>query len=241
MPRLRTLVIGTGLAAIPALYIRSRVLSLERDYPSLSPESTSTVELRTPRAPGLRTAYTDVYATRIPLAALRRSLQVGDERAPLEELWPRAFFQTRTMRLEAKIAGLGAEGDLGAQGFTVGQRLVAGVMRVLRAPGPGTPLIVEWEMPPHVVRFFETIAAWGYPWRMMKGGRHEWSVGPMTTLSGEGEDMVEVRFAAAHDYRVVEGEKEPGKIIPQWVMRAHRAYARYLLDEAAKEIRQTKV
>ena len=55
---------------------------------------------------------------------------------------------------------------------------------------------------------------------------------------GEAEDMVEVRYATTHDYRIVSGEKGPGKIIPQWVVRGHRAYARYLLDEAARGIRE---
>lgn len=71
----------------------------------------------------------------------------------------------------------------------------------------------------------------------MEGGRHEWSVGPVSRLPEETEDMVEVRFAAAHDFKVVDGEKGEGKMLPNWVGRVHRAYARLLLDEAAKEIR----
>ncbi|EKM55655.1 uncharacterized protein PHACADRAFT_256436, partial [Phanerochaete carnosa HHB-10118-sp] len=225
---------------MPALYIRSRILALERDYPLLPPEDTSTPELRTPKTPDLRTAYVDVYATRVPLGAmcrLRRPDAIG--RTPLEEMWPRAFFLSPTMKLEAKLIGFGDEGDLGEQGFNQGQRLLANVMHVVRAPtAKYVPLLVEWENPPHVVRFFEKLAAWGYPWRLMEGGRHEWSIGPLSQYPGEDETMVEVRFAVAHDYKIIKGEKEPGKVVPQWVLRAHRAYARYLLDEAAREIRK---
>jgi len=240
MPRLRTLVIGTGLAALPAIYIRSRILALERDYPPLQPESTTTPELRTPKTPDLRTPYVDVYTTRLPLGALCRSRRPNATgRTPLEETWPRAFFQSPTVRLEAKLAGFGIEGDLGEQGFSQGQRLLANVMHVLRAPtAKHVPLLVEWENPPQIIRFFEKIAAWGYPWRLMEGGRHEWSIGELSQFPGEDELMVEVRLATAHDYKIVEGEKEPGKTVPQWVLRAHRAYARFLLDEAAKEIRK---
>ncbi|KIP09281.1 hypothetical protein PHLGIDRAFT_48797, partial [Phlebiopsis gigantea 11061_1 CR5-6] len=216
------------------LYVRSRVLSLERAYPPLPSETTSTPELRTPTAPGTRTAYVDAYGARVPLSALRRSADRKDAQIPLEELWPKAFLRTDTMKLEAKIVGKGSQGDLGEQGFYPGQPLVGGALQTRRPPARGSPLLVSWDNPPYVVRFFERLAAWGYPWRMMEGGRHEWSIGQVGRLPGESEDMVEVRFSAAHDYKIIEGEAGEGKIIPQWVLRGHRAYARLLLDEAVR-------
>ena len=238
MLRLRTVVIASGIASIPILYVRSRVLSLEHAYPPLPSETTTTSELRTPTAPGTRTAYTDVYGTRVPLSALRGS-SASDSKyreAPLEEVWAKAFLQSRLMKLEASIVGYGTPGDLGEQGFKPEQKLVAGMMNVLHVPTRGQPLLIRWDVPLHIIGFFERLAGWGYPWRMMEGGRHEWSVGQVGRLPGEKEDMVEVRFAAAHDYRIVEGETGEGKIIPAWVVRAHRAYARLLLDVAVKEI-----
>lgn len=236
MLRLRTLAIASGAVSFPILYLRSRVLHLEQAYPPLPVETTSTPELRTSKTPGVRTAYVDVYGARVPAAALRRSCG-AEEHLPLEELWPKVFLRSRLMKLEAKLAGGGSTGDLGEHGFHPRQKLLAGIMRVVRTPAKGTPLLVDWEMPVHLARFFERLAAWGYPWRLMEGGRHEWSVGHASTLPGESEEMVEVRFSAAHDYRVVEGEKGEGKVIPQWVVRAHRAYSRALLDQAVEEVK----
>lgn len=237
--RLRTLLFATALAAPPTLYVRSKLLYLEKAYPPLRPEQSSTPDLRTPRVPGIRTAYTDVYGVRVPVNALRQTDATADgpSQLPLEELWAKAFLRSKVMKLEAFVAGFGSYGDLGEQGFKPGQRVVANLMHVLRPPSKGTPLLIEWSVPPESTRFFEKLASWGYPWRLMEGGRHEWSVGPVSRLPGETEDMVEVRFAAAHDFKVVEGEEGEGKMLPKWVGRAHRGYARLLLDEAAKEIR----
>lgn len=233
MSPLRTLLVGTGVIALLALYIRFRVLSLERDYPPLPPDSCTTLELRTPKAPGLQIGDVDVYAARVPVSALLRSSSVSEGGpAALEDAWARAFFQTPTIQLEAKCAGLGVRGEMGETGFRPGQHIMGNVMHVLRPPARGTPLLTEWNMLPSAVRFFERIAAWGYPWRLMEGGRQEWSIGPVSRLPGEAEEMVEIRYAAAQDHRIVEGEKVPGKTVPPWAARAHRAYARYLLDEA---------
>ena len=237
MAKFRSLVVASGVIALPALYIRSRVLSLERAYPPLPSETTSTSELRTPTAPGTRTAYVDAYGARVPLSTLRRSADRKDAQIPLEELWPKAFLRSETMKLESKIVGKGKRGDLGEQGFYSGQSLLNGALQVQRTPARDTALLVSWSMPSDVVQFFERLASWGYPWRMMEGGRHEWSIGPVGRLPGESEDMVEVRFSAAHDYKIVEGEAGEGKIIPQWVLRGHRVYARLLLDEAVQGLR----
>ncbi|CAG8893843.1 unnamed protein product [Penicillium nalgiovense] len=54
--------------------------------------------------------------------------------------------------------------------------------------------------------------------------------------------FVEVRFASAHDYEVVdaEGELEKQKIIPAWVLRLHRGYARFILDSAVRELQEVE-
>lgn len=124
--------------------------------------------------------------------------------------------------------------DTGEHGFKPGQSLLGGAMQVIRAPSPGVPLMVDWHMPTHITAFFERIASWGYPWRMMDGGRHEWVV-------KDAGETVEVCFAAAHDYKVVAEEGSEGKVIPHWVQRLHRAYARFLLDQAVKQIRAQAV
>lgn len=85
--------------------------------------------------------------------------------------------------------------------------------------------------------FFEKIASYGYPWRLMSGGRHEINVSkPFKTEEGQ---VVEVRFASAHDYEIVpeEGELEKQKTIPAWGKRLHRGFARLVLDSAVRELR----
>jgi hypothetical protein len=46
---------------------------------------------------------------------------------------------------------------------------------------------------------------------------------------------VDVRFAGAHDYEIVEEEGVKQKIIPGWVMRLHAGYARLILDLGVRE------
>ena len=229
------------------MYVNSQIRRLEKTYPSLSPELSSTPALRSPGIEGIRTPHVDVYSAKVPLKGLlstvshdgapqSQSAALGDSGLSLEERWAGVFMQSRAMRLEGKMAGMGklSQGALGENGFQPGRDLLSGIMRVLRAPGAGTPLLVEWRMPEHLPRFFEKLAAWGYPWRLMEGGRHEWTVG---SGGGEAGDEVEVRFASAHDYKVIAGEGGEGKVIPKWVQTLHRAYARFLLDEAVKEVR----
>lgn len=106
---------------------------------------------------------------------------------------------------------------------------------------PAEGVLFCWHMPDEPRRFFETIARWGYPWRLMSGGRHELSVSaPFIPDEDDRHDepVVEVRFATAHDYEVMseEGPPEKQKVIPAWTLRLHRAYARFLLDMAVKEM-----
>lgn len=108
-------------------------------------------------------------------------------------------------------------------------------------------LLLSWQLAPEPRLFFEKIARWGYPWRLMSGGRHEisvsepfWEKGDRDGDSeGKGEMMVEVRFASAHDYEVVpeEGGVDRQKVIPAWSARLHRAFAMVILDMAVRELR----
>ncbi|KAJ3555130.1 hypothetical protein NM688_g2746 [Phlebia brevispora] len=240
--RLRIALWTVALTGPPLLYLRSYIRRLEQKYPPLPPDLFTTLACRTPRQEGQRTPYVDVYGARVPISSLLASdKRSGRHTAPitshnepsLEELWSRSFISSRAMRLEGALVKGGPllPDDVAENGFRLGQSLLGGILHVLRTPSAGSPLLAEWHMPSHVTGFFERIAAWGYPWRLMDGGRHEWSV--QQTDDGE----VEVRFAAAHDYKVVQEEGSAGKIIPRWVLRLHRAYARFLLDEVVEQLR----
>lgn len=111
---------------------------------------------------------------------------------------------------------------------------------------PETSLLVSWQMAPQTCRFFEKLARWGYPWRMMSGGRHEMSVSAPFREPGNGNGRddgegpyVEVRFTSAHDYETIpeEGGLEEQKCIPMFMGRLHRAFARAVLDMAVRELR----
>lgn len=237
MLRLRTLILAAALAAPPALYIRSKLLSLIEAYPPLPVEQASTPGLRSPRAPGARRADTDVFSARVPVNALRHTAD-GPSQLSLEELWAKAFLQCKIFKFEATLVGFGSPGDMGEQGFGPGHDVLgAGLMHVLRPPAKGAPLLIEWSMPLRARRFFDKLAAWGSPWKLMEGGRQEWSIGSVSRLPGETEDMVEIRYACGQDYKIVVGENGEGKMVPDWFGRIHRVYARILLDETAREIR----
>lgn len=119
-----------------------------------------------------------------------------------------------------------------------------GAFSVERSPSSGSwlslsgpsALLVSWKVPDNAREFFEKIAGYGYPWRLMSGGRHEITVSK--PFKEEGRQVVEVRFASAHDYEIVseEGDLEKQKIIPAWVGRLHRGYARLVLDTAVWEL-----
>ena len=239
IPRLRTVVYAVAITGPPFLYGRSAIRQLEEKYPALSPGDASTLALRTCRDSDRHIPYVDVFGARVPITGLPLNSPDKDLAQPcLEELWARAFFNSKAVQLEGRIVGGGrlSATDLGGEGFQLGAYLLAGLMRIVRPPTVGTPLLVEWRMPAHLVGFFERIARWGYPWRLMDGGMHEWSVG---RVYGDEESLeVEVRFASAHIYKIVEEEGESRKVIPRWVQRLHRAYARFLLDRAVDEVRQ---
>lgn len=251
---------------------------LEAKYPPLPPERTTSIALRTPSKPSTqRCAYVDVYAARIPLRILERkakSLQNGRTKIScdskremeitsqdLQEAWARAVLRCRILRAQEKLLSLFNK-DNGSLNEANNDALDM-VFVVERTPAVSNNksssqldsesefgYLVSWKMAPEPRGFFEKISQYGYPWRLMSGGRHELSVSHPFPPSRTGEVastpddvtaeqcMVEVRFASAHDYEVVpaEGELEDQKTIPKWTGRLHRGYARLLLDQAVREL-----
>lgn len=224
---------------------------LEEKYPNLPASENASKALLIPaNSKTQRCAYTDIFAARLPLSALETRTQPADkeDQITLEEAWARSVLGSRVLRTEASILGLLSRGtfspgDIGAQGFGSGldgkpQELLNGVAYTQRAPGTDTDsqgLLIAWYMADDPRLFFEKIARWGYPWRLMSGGRHEISVSQPYEVPGEGR-VVDVRFAGAHDYKIVEGEGVNQKVIPAWVMRLHAGYARLILDLAVREV-----
>ncbi|KAJ5624374.1 hypothetical protein N7510_000683 [Penicillium lagena] len=233
---------------------------LEATYPELPVDKTTSVALRTPSNPEKqRCAYIDVYSARIPLAALQARTRGNEtsKKIALEDAWARSVLGSKPLRSEASVVGLMrhgrySPGDIGdsESGFSAEgngstptpRALLNGVVTVQRAPEPrnadSNGLLIAWFMPPEPREFFESIARWGYPWRLMSGGRHELSVSEPFDVPEQRDTMVEVRFSTAHDYEVVLEEGEYQKVIPQWVMRLHRGWARLILDMAAREVRR---
>lgn len=231
---------------------------LESKYPAL-PAGTGSTALRTPSNPSTqRCAYTDIYAGRVRVKALEARATRSthhDTKCTLQETWARALLNSWILRTEGSIIGLlttrrYTPGDTGLSpaGFSGDtttnspRQLLNGVFVVQRGiaeDAGNSGLLVKWAMPDGPREFFERIAQWGYPWRLMSGGRHELSVSEPFDVEGDGR-MVEVRFSSAHDYEVVEDEGEAQKILPAWTMRLHRGYARLILDRAVKEMEQSE-
>ncbi|KAJ5377540.1 uncharacterized protein N7496_004949 [Penicillium cataractarum] len=224
---------------------------LEEKYPNLPASDSASKALLVPKNPKTQhCAYADIFAARIPMSALEARTQPAgkQDQISLEEAWARSVLGSRVLRTEASILGLFSRmsfspGDIGAQGFGAGpddkpQELLNGVAYTQRAPGADADsqgLLIAWYMADEPRLFFEKIARWGYPWRLMSGGRHEMSVSQPYEVPGQGR-VVDVRFAAAHDYEIVEEEGVRQKIIPAWVMRLHAGYSRLILDLAVREV-----
>ena len=237
---------------------------LESKYPAIPPESSTSLALRTPRnSQTQHCGDIDVYSARVPLRALQHAKErrgAGKATTPQDE-WARTLLNSPTLRTEASLIGLFTTGRFtpGDTGNTPGglnpeiepgvpRKLLNGVFTVQRPPSPDptlsneNSLLVSWEIPPVPREFFERIARWGYPWRLMSGGRHEISVSRPDTEGDEiREPFVEVRFASAHDYETVseEGGLEKQKTIPGWTGRLHRGYARWVLDSAVQELKSS--
>ncbi|KAF7712091.1 Uncharacterized protein PECH_004558 [Penicillium ucsense] len=250
----RFLYLTVPLGAASAYGTHIGLSHLEAKYPNLSASKYASAALQAPQHPDTqRCAYTDIFAAQIPLTALQKRTRSGThptDHVALEGAWARTVLNSRILRVEASVLGLLTKGrfhpgDTGQNGFRDGrdgttQTLLNGVAYTQRIPGADADsrgLLIAWEMakPPRV--FFEMIARWGYPWRLMSGGRHEMGVSDPYEVPGRGL-CVDVRFAGAHDYDIIAVEGENQKVIPAWVMRLHAGYARLILDQAVRELLQ---
>ncbi|KKY16495.1 hypothetical protein UCDDS831_g06994 [Diplodia seriata] len=256
MPATRTLILTTLAVAPPAYYIYTTINRLEAAYPRLRPEAQhSTAALRSPAFPVTdHTPHVDIYGAKVPAAALRGRHGLDGRALSPEEAWATLFLESPALRLEGKALGSFAHGagDAGERGFHPRQRLLNGLFEVVRPPSPSSssatsrflrpiaalnqpqPLLVRWAFPPQAVGFFHKAAVdWGYPWRLMSGGRQEFAVG-----EPDGDGMVEVRYACAQDYERVADEGHKQKTIPEWWLRLHRVYAMWLLDERVEALKK---
>ncbi|PYI29663.1 hypothetical protein BP00DRAFT_427282 [Aspergillus indologenus CBS 114.80] len=126
------------------------------------------------------------------------------------------------------------------------RHLINGGFTVERPPEHPGGLLASWRVPDGARRVFEALAHWGYPCRLMSGGRHEWGVSEVYLVDSEGqregpgpgpgEWVVDVRFGSAHDYEIVAAEGERQKVVPRWVGRLHRGYARVLVEDAVRRL-----
>ncbi|CAG8898827.1 unnamed protein product [Penicillium egyptiacum] len=259
MPRLSLRLLGytTAATGIAGYSIHRGLSHLEEKYPAL-PHAAGSRALRKPQSPNnRRCAYTDIYAAQIPLQALEA--RVRSPKTPtkteLEYAWARSVLGSKVLRAEGSLLGLltsfrfiPCDTGNSADGFSPDKAtgaprvLLNGLLQVQRVPAADADsngLLVSLELPDKPREFFEKIARWGYPWRLMSCVRHEMSVSEPFQRNGQGM-FVEVRFASAHDYELVgsEGELEKQKIIPAWVLRLHRGYARLVLDSAVRELQR---
>jgi len=252
---LRLLCYTTVVTGITSYGVHRGLSHLENKYPAL-PHSTGSRALSTPQNPLTQhCAYTDIYAAQIPLSALEARIPSTKTltKIELENAWARSVFGSKILRAEGSLIGLFTKFkwtpcDIGdsEDGFSPDKSgaprvLLNGGLQVQRLPGADADsngLLVSMELPHGPREFFEKIARWGYPWRLMTCVRHEMSVSEPFDI--EGRKFVDVRFATAHDYEVVdaEGGLDQQKIIPDWVSRLHRGYARYVLDSTVKEVKR---
>lgn len=254
MPFFSRLLVTSAVVAAPTYYVYSTISRLEAKHLRLQPEAASTSAFRSPSTgayehPGRHyTPHIDVYGGKVPARALEDHRDpVNGRRLNPEEAWARFFFESPVLRLEGKLLGGFSKGpgDCGEQGFNTGQALLNGGLEVIRPPShPSSiwslglarpePLLVQWVFPPHLVSFCRKVATdWGYPYRFMSGGRHEWSVGQVAH-----DGTVEVRFGSAHDYEWIDSEGKNQKTIPEWTGRLHRAYSMWLLDERIEALKK---
>ncbi|KAJ5864626.1 uncharacterized protein N7529_006542 [Penicillium soppii] len=212
----------TTLATGITSYSVHRGLShLERKYPAL-PHSTGSQALQTPQDPLTQhCAYTDIYAATIPLSALQARIPSTETptKIELENAWARSVFNSKVLRAEGLLIGIFTHFNLtpcdtgdSEYGFSPDKTgaprvLLNGGLLVQRVPGADSDsngLLVSMKLPDEPRVFFEKIARWGYPWRLMTCVRHEMSVSEPFEI--EGRKFVDVRFATAHDYEVVDAE-----------------------------------
>ncbi|CAG8133845.1 unnamed protein product [Penicillium olsonii] len=250
MPRIVRLLSYTAVAGVASYSIHRQLIHLEEKYPAFPPSAGSKA-LRTP-SPTTHCPYVDIYAAQIPLSALHARVPSNKQptKTELENAWARSVFGSRILRAEGLLIGLCTKLSLSpsytgdADGFSPDESgkprvLLNGGLRVQRVPGAdedSNGLLVSMRLPDGPRLFFEAIARWGYPWRLMTCVRHEMSVSEPYEMKGE--KFVQVGFASAHDYEVVEteGALDQQKLLPAWVSRLHRGYARYVLDSTVEEV-----
>ncbi|KDQ49729.1 hypothetical protein JAAARDRAFT_63507 [Jaapia argillacea MUCL 33604] len=201
----------------PGYYIYTESQRLTSTYPALPPHLTTTRTFHFLAVPSekksqyVHAGYADVFIARVPRSALPISSR------------------------SAKGGEKGGDGD----GESLNEKW-AKVFLVEDPPSTVQPLTMSWHNPPSLIRFFEKIASWGYPFRLMSGGRHtlEVMMDDRSGGGGEGEGEWVLSFGCAHDYERVNpvDGKEDGKVVPEWVGWTHKTWARWLLDGAVKEL-----
>ncbi|KAK0497726.1 hypothetical protein EDD18DRAFT_1159043 [Armillaria luteobubalina] len=163
------------------------------------------------------------YYARVPASLFPQPFSLEEAR----KLWADALLHGRLLSLEARLVGWISGAKQGAE-MKPGAKLVGGALEVVQPPSSTSQLTTRWACPEGAIRFFETVARYGYPWRLMEGGRHDMPV------ERDGDDVL-VGFSSAHDYAVLDGDD---KVVPRWAEWAHYMYARFILDDGVKELQR---
>jgi len=230
----RALLYGSVFMFPPALYVYWESTRLATAYPALPIPLTSTLLTSfNPNTHRLsyRSTSTGLCTARVPRSSLEKT-----PFSNLHQSWAQAFLGSPRMLLEGRVFGFGkGPGDHGAGGFRPGQRLLNGVMVVETPPSDTEPLVASWTVPPRFVRFFEKLASWGYPSRLVSGGKHSFAA----VVDERDKESVWVSFASVAFYERQNSEtgQEDAKDLPKWVDWAHKTYARWLFDGALQALR----
>lgn len=228
-----TAVAGIRLAELSAHYPNVPVSALPKDmqiHRLLDEELAATNRFSRDRKPYI--AYCDSFTVRLPLAIQKTAaFERGDgDEAAIEEILCK-FLTAGWARLEADIWGSGRETLPDARHCTLSEGSSLGGMMVVTAHKPGS-VLARWQVSQGPISFFDRIARYGYPWRLMNGGFNEIFVEKLPGTSG----TVRLWFVSAHDYTAEGTGRE--KIIPGFVQRLHRIFARAVLRSGAKAVEQ---
>ncbi|ODV62689.1 uncharacterized protein ASCRUDRAFT_137327 [Ascoidea rubescens DSM 1968] len=111
---------------------------------------------------------------------------------------------------------------------------IANILKLIKSSSNSN--LLQWEIyPPSLVSFFEKIAKYGYPWRLMNGGYHEVYIHFIPNKNTNNENgKFKIYFTCAHEYNKFNHD---GKILPKFTMWLHRFYAKLLLDQAVRDIK----
>ncbi|KAK9470662.1 uncharacterized protein V1510DRAFT_422415 [Dipodascopsis tothii] len=247
MPFLRKIVGTAGVVAVAAGVVN--LAEITSHYPPVDaaslPRKMQIVRVMEEKAATKRfaadgrryIAYCDTFTARVPGALVppagtQISSATPDSapavRAALADVLVR-FFAAPVLQLQNTLYGhTGAmfvpppdADDVLAPGTAVG--------RMFRVDSTtDNSVLVRWDMPEATVGFFDSLAGYGYPWRLMTGGYHEIYAERVPGTTG----TVRLWFASAHEYAA----HRDGKTIPQWVLGLHRIYARIILRSAIASI-----